>query len=87
MIQFENFQEFIAMGGYAANVWSVYAMFAVFLTANLLLPLRKKKRLLNEIKRRQIVNQETGKQSGSDEPAMPSLEPLLDTGKAAGEST
>jgi len=87
MIQFDSFQEFIAMGGYAANVWSVYAMFAVFLTANLLWPLRKKKHLLREIKRRQIVNEETGKQSRSEELAMPSLEPLVDTGKAAGEST
>lgn len=87
MIQFDSFQEFIAMGGYAANVWSVYAMFVVFLAANLLLPLRKKKRLLREIKRRQIVNEETGKQAGSEELAMPSLEPLADTGKAAGEST
>lgn len=75
------------MGGYAANVWSVYAMFAVFLAANLFLPLRKKKRLLKEIKRRQIVNAETGKHSASEEHAMPVLKPLVDTGKAAGEST
>lgn len=87
MIQFDSIQEFIEMGGYAANVWSVYAMFAVFLAANLLWPLRKKKHLMREIKRRQILNKETGSQANSEELAMPSLEPLVDTGKAAGEST
>lgn len=46
------------MGGYAFNVWSVYALFAVFLTANLVLPLRRKKQLLRELKRRRIVNEE-----------------------------
>lgn len=58
MIQFSSFQEFIAMGGYAFNVWSVYALFVVFLAANLLLPLRRKKQLLRDLKRRRIVNEE-----------------------------
>ena len=40
------------MGGYAFNVWSVYALFAIFLVANLALPLRKRKLILREQKRR-----------------------------------
>ena len=40
-MQFSNFQEFIEMGGYAFNVWSVYGMFLIFLTVNLYGPLRK----------------------------------------------
>lgn len=87
MIQFDSFQEFIAMGGYAANVWSVYAMFVVFLTINLLLPLRRKKKLIADIKRRQIVNEEMSKQTAEPSVAMQTLEPLLDAGKPAGEGT
>lgn len=40
-MQFSNFQEFIEMGGYAFNVWSVYGMFLIFLAVNLYGPLRK----------------------------------------------
>ena len=87
MIQFDSFQEFIAMGGYAANVWSVYAMFIVFLTVNLLWPLRKKKQMLREIKRRQVVNEEMSKQKAAPDVAMEPLEPLMDAGKTAGEGT
>ena len=86
-MQFESFQEFIAMGGYAANVWSVYAMFAVFLTVNLVWPLRRKKQLLREIKRRQVVNEEMSKQEAAPATAMEPLEPLMDAGKPAGEGT
>lgn len=51
-IQFNSLSEFFAMGGYAFNVWSVYALFAVFLIANLALPLRRRKSILREQKRR-----------------------------------
>lgn len=56
MMQFSNIQEFIEMGGYAFNVWSVYALFVLFLAANLLLPLHRKKRIIKDLKRRQVVN-------------------------------
>jgi heme exporter protein CcmD len=49
------------MGGYAFNVWSVYALFIIFLVVNLLLPIRKKKQILQEQKRRLIVNREMQK--------------------------
>ena len=55
-MQFSSFQEFIQMGGYAFNVWSVYAMFVIFLAVNLLGPLRKNKRIIRELKRRYELN-------------------------------
>lgn len=58
-IQFSSFSEFIDMGGYAFNVWSVYALFAVFLIVNIMLPLRRHKQILREQNRRRIVNNET----------------------------
>ncbi len=51
-IQFNSLGEFLAMGGYAFNVWSVYALFVIFLVANLALPLRKRRRILREQQRR-----------------------------------
>ena len=49
------------MGGYAFNVWSVYALFTVFLAANLLLPMRRRKQLLRELKRRRIAAEQMQK--------------------------
>lgn len=57
-IQFSSFSEFIDMGGYAFNVWTVYALFAVFLVANIMLPLRKHKQILREQSRRRSINDE-----------------------------
>ena len=51
-MQFSNFQEFIEMGGYAFNVWSVYGMFLIFLTVNLYGPLRKNRLIIRDLKRR-----------------------------------
>ena len=55
-MQFSNFQEFIEMGGYAFNVWSVYAMFLIFLTVNLYGPLRKNRQIIRDLKRRYALN-------------------------------
>jgi heme exporter protein D len=44
-------QEFFHMGGYAFYVWSAYAVVAVVLIANLIYPLRRRRRLLREIAR------------------------------------
>jgi heme exporter protein D len=57
-IQFSSFSEFLQMGGYAFNVWSVYALFILFLAANLYLPLRRKKQIMRDLKRRLLLNQE-----------------------------
>lgn len=56
-IQFDSFAAFIGMGGYAFNVWAVYALFALFVTVNLVAPLRQRKALLRDLRRRQTLNQ------------------------------
>ena len=55
-MQFSNFQEFIEMGGYAFNVWSVYGMFLIFLTVNLNGPMRKNRQIIRDLKRRYGLN-------------------------------
>ena len=55
-MQFSNFQEFIEMGGYAFNVWSVYGMFLIFLTVNLYGPMRKNRQIIRDLKRRYALN-------------------------------
>ena len=51
-LQFSSFSEFIEMGGYGFNVWSVYGLFAIFVAVNLILPMRKRKQIIREQKRR-----------------------------------
>ncbi len=41
--------EFFAMGGYAAYVWSAYALAAVVLVWNVVQPLRRERRLLRTL--------------------------------------
>ena len=55
-MQFSNLQEFIEMGGYAFNVWSVYGMFLIFLTVNLYGPMRKNRQIIRDLKRRYALN-------------------------------
>lgn len=52
-IPFNSFGEFLDMGGYAFNVWSVYFLFLVFVLVNLLGPLWQRKRILLQLRRRQ----------------------------------
>ena len=66
-IQFSSFSEFLEMGGYAFNVWSVYALFTVFLAANLLLPLRRNKQIMRELKRRMNINKERNQDITADD--------------------
>ena len=40
------------MGGYAFNVWSVYAIFGIFVVVNMLLPILRKEKIIKELKRR-----------------------------------
>lgn len=58
-IQFASLSEFLSMGGYAFNVWSVYMLFLLFFSINLYLPLFRRKQIIREQKRRLIVNKET----------------------------
>ena len=51
-IQFSSLREFFEMGGYAFNVWSVYAIFGVFVAVNTLLPIIRREKIIKELKRR-----------------------------------
>ena len=57
-IQFTSFGDFVDMGGYAFNVWSVYALFLLFFFINLYFPILKRKQIIREQKRRLLVNRE-----------------------------
>jgi len=71
-IQFASFSEFVEMGGYAFNVWSVYGLFTLFLAVNLYLPLRRKKQIMRDLKRRMLLN-ETSHQNRSAEQSAPEI--------------
>ena len=58
LIQFSSFGDFVEMGGYAFNVWSVYALFLLFFFINLYFPILKRKQIMREQKRRLLVNRE-----------------------------
>ena len=51
-IQFTSLREFFEMGGYGFNVWSVYAIFGIFVIVNMLLPILRKEKIIKELKRR-----------------------------------
>ena len=55
-IQFDSWAEFIDMGGYAFNVWAVYGLFVVFIGANIIAPLQRRKTLLRDLRRRQNID-------------------------------
>ena len=57
-IQFSSFGDFVEMGGYAFNVWSVYALFLLFFFINLYFPILKRKQIMREQKRRLLANRE-----------------------------
>jgi heme exporter protein CcmD len=51
--QFSNVSEFLQMGGiYTFHIWSVYLLFAVFISYNLLQPRIVRRQFLREQKRR-----------------------------------
>ena len=79
-MQFSSFQEFIQMGGYAFNVWSVYGMFVIFLAVNLLGPLRKNKRIIRELKRRYELN--APQQAGANAAEKPTVSPAETIGES-----
>ncbi|BCX88881.1 heme exporter protein D [Methylomarinovum tepidoasis] len=54
-----TWQEFIHMGGYGAYVWSAYALTAVVLIWNLIVPLRRRREVLARLRR--WYDQETGR--------------------------
>jgi len=44
--------EFLHMGGYAFFVWTSYGLTAIILIANIILPMQRKKEIINSLKRR-----------------------------------
>lgn len=57
-LQFASISEFLQMGEYTFNVWSVYVLFAVFIFINLYYPLLRRKKILKEQKRRQLLQEQ-----------------------------
>ncbi|MDE2235403.1 MAG: heme exporter protein CcmD [Gammaproteobacteria bacterium] len=53
----KSWHEFITMGGYAAYVWPSYGIVLVVMLANAILPGRRQRRLLREIRRKQREEQ------------------------------
>jgi len=47
-----NLTEFLHMGGYAFYVWTSYGIALVVLVANVLVPMRQRRKLLADIARR-----------------------------------
>ena len=48
----KSWHEFISMGGYAAYVWPAYAAALVVLVVNAVLPGRRQRQLLRELRQR-----------------------------------
>jgi heme exporter protein D len=65
-IQFSTWTEFFDMGGYGFNVWSVYALFAILVAVNLILPLRKKQKIIRQLKRRMTLDAEIQSEESSE---------------------
>ena len=65
-IQFSTWAEFIDMGGYGFNVWSVYALFAILVAVNLILPWRKKQKIVRQLKRRMTLEAEVQSEDSSN---------------------
>ena len=57
-MSFDNFSDFLAMGGHGLYVWSSYAIGLVVLLANVISPMVTRKRLITEQLRR-IRREET----------------------------
>ena len=65
-IQFSTLAEFIDMGGYGFNVWSVYALFAILVAVNLIIPWRKKQKIVRQLKRRMALDAEIYSEDSSN---------------------
>ncbi|HET9123176.1 MAG TPA: heme exporter protein CcmD [Acidiferrobacteraceae bacterium] len=50
-MQHLTWDQFIAMGGFAVYVWTAYGFALAMLLGNVLLPLRRRKRVLRELRR------------------------------------
>lgn len=65
-----NWSDFLHMGGYALYVWTSYGLALAVLAVNLILPLRRKARLLESLERaqRQEARKQAGRACGEENP-------------------
>lgn len=54
-MHFSFFNQFISMGGYAIYVWPAYGITALVLLINLILPLRRKRKVLQALASKKII--------------------------------
>ncbi len=66
-IAFASVGEFLQMGKYTFHVWSVYVLFAVFMTVNLYLPRLQRRQFIREQKRRALRDAQSDQSTGVDE--------------------
>ena len=66
-LAFASVSEFLQMGKYTFHVWSVYVLFAVFVTVNLYLPRAQRRQFIREQKRRALRDAQSGRPAGADE--------------------
>lgn len=52
--QFDSFQDFISMGGYAIYVWPVYLLFVLFFVVNIIPPLVSRRKIITQLRARQL---------------------------------
>jgi heme exporter protein CcmD len=57
-LQFSSLSEFVQMGAYTFHVWSVYVLFAIFISYNLLMPRFQRKAFIRQQKRRALRDAE-----------------------------
>lgn len=79
-IQFSSLREFLQMGEYGFNVWSVYTLFALFFAINLYFPLLRRKQILREQKRRQFLQTQAPRESADSADSADSTESTATTG-------
>lgn len=53
-----NWAEFFNMGGYAMYVWPSFGLALIVLTANVVWAMKRKRHILDELKRKAVARQE-----------------------------
>ena len=62
-----TFTDFIHMGGYAFYVWTSYGLMAIILLANVIAPIRRRRRIEREFRRRVALEHRSGSPEGPSE--------------------
>ncbi len=61
-MQFSNWQEFLAMGGYAPFVWSAFALTLITLGIVLVIPVRRERQLRRQLQRLERLREQENPQ-------------------------